>query len=103
MPPRSRIDSTLVKAIARAYSWPWMIESGRYGSVTELAAAEQINLSYVHMQDAAADAGRARSGGGHPGRADGIQPPKVDTLLKGFPVEWAARRKTTFATLTRGH
>ncbi len=41
------IDSALVKAIARAHRWQRMLESGEYGSITELAAAEKINPSYL--------------------------------------------------------
>jgi hypothetical protein len=44
---RPQIDSTLVKAIARAYRWQRMLESGHYASMAELAAAEQINPSYL--------------------------------------------------------
>ena len=46
-PPRPRIDSTLVKALARAHRWNRLLESGRYASAAELAAAEKINPSYV--------------------------------------------------------
>lgn len=45
--PRPRIDSALVKALARAHRWKRMLESGDYTSLTELAAAEKINLSYM--------------------------------------------------------
>ena len=44
---RGRVDSTLVKAMARAHRWQGMLESGRYGSIAELAAAERINPSYL--------------------------------------------------------
>ena len=44
-PPR--VNSTLVKALARAFRWRRMLETGRYGTITELAAAEKINESYV--------------------------------------------------------
>ncbi len=46
-PPRSRIDSTLVKALARAFRWKRLLENGTYGSVVELATAEEINEAYV--------------------------------------------------------
>jgi hypothetical protein len=36
-----------VKALARAHRWKRMIESGRFTSLTELAAAEKINRSYL--------------------------------------------------------
>ncbi len=44
-PPRQ--VSTLVKALARAHRWQRMLESGDYGSISELAAAERINSSYI--------------------------------------------------------
>jgi hypothetical protein len=37
----------MVKAIARAYRWRNMLEHREYASITELAAAEAINQSYV--------------------------------------------------------
>ena len=40
-------DTTLVKAVARAFRWRRMMEAGRYGTIDELAAAEKINSSYV--------------------------------------------------------
>ena len=45
--PRRRVDSALVKAIARAHRWQRMLEGGECGSTTELAEAEKINRSYV--------------------------------------------------------
>jgi len=49
MAPRgaSAADTTLVKAVARAFRWRRMLEAGRYGTIDELAAAEKINSSYV--------------------------------------------------------
>lgn len=46
-PPRQRVDSTLVKAIARAYRWQRMLEEGNYASMRDLAAAEKISPTYV--------------------------------------------------------
>ena len=46
-PPWPRIDDTIVKALARAHRWNRLLESGRYGSAADLAAAEKINPSYV--------------------------------------------------------
>ncbi|PZW40405.1 hypothetical protein C8P66_12444 [Humitalea rosea] len=43
----SAADTTLVKALARAFRWRRMLEAGRYGTIDELAAAEKINSSYV--------------------------------------------------------
>ena len=49
MAPRgaAAADTTLVKALARAFRWRRMMEAGRYGTINELAAAEKINSSYV--------------------------------------------------------
>ena len=46
-PDQSPIDNTLVKALARAFRWQRMLESGNYASVNELAAAEKINAPYL--------------------------------------------------------
>src|SRR5690349_10798802 len=43
----ARVDSTLVKALARAFRWRRMLETGRFATIRELAAAERINVSYV--------------------------------------------------------
>jgi hypothetical protein len=47
VPVRQHIDSTVVKAVARAFRWQRMLESGAHGSIGELAAAERINSSYL--------------------------------------------------------
>lgn len=85
-PPHAHIDSTLVKAIARAHRWKRMLESGEFASVAELAAAEKINESYfcrvLRLTLLAPDIIEAI--------LDGRQPPELqmDVLLKPFPVEW---------------
>jgi hypothetical protein len=43
----ARVDITLVKALARAFRWRRMLETGHYATVKDLAAAEKINSSYV--------------------------------------------------------
>ena len=40
-------DGALFKAVARAHRWQRMLESGEYGTLAELAAAEQISRSYI--------------------------------------------------------
>src|SRR4051812_27961918 len=88
----SRIDSTLVKAIARAHRWQRMLEGGDYGSIAELAAAERINPSYLarilrltllepHIVESILD-----------GRQEG-QTLSLHRLLKPFPPEWKAQRR----------
>jgi hypothetical protein len=48
VPPMAlHVDSTLVKAITRAFRWQKMLETGRYATIKEIAKAERINPSYV--------------------------------------------------------
>ena len=47
LPERPRVDNAMVKALARAFRWRKLLESGVYGTIEELAAAEKINSSYV--------------------------------------------------------
>ena len=42
-----RQDITLIKAVARAFRWRRMLESGQFATIKDLAAAEKINSSYV--------------------------------------------------------
>lgn len=46
-PPRARVDSTLVKALARAHRWKRLLENGTYASISELAKAEKIDRGYL--------------------------------------------------------
>jgi hypothetical protein len=45
--PRTLTDTTIVKALARAHRWKAMLDSGEHASLTELAKAEKITLSYL--------------------------------------------------------
>jgi hypothetical protein len=48
VPPLApHVDTTLVKAIGRAFRWQKMLEAGRYATIKEIAKAERINASYV--------------------------------------------------------
>jgi hypothetical protein len=40
-------DSTLIKALARAWRWQRMLDEGVYTSVSEIGDAENISKSYV--------------------------------------------------------
>ena len=42
-----RTDSTLVKAVARAFRWKRMLESGEFATIAELAEREGIASSYM--------------------------------------------------------
>ena len=46
-PSRARVDSTLIKALARAHRWQRMLDEGRYGSVRELADGVGVKPSYA--------------------------------------------------------
>jgi hypothetical protein len=87
--PPARVDSALVKAIARAYRWWGMLEHGVYASITELAAAERINQSYVcrvlRLTLLAPDLVEAILDGRHPSRL------QLRTLLSPFPSDWTAQ------------
>lgn len=45
--PRSRVDNTMVKALARAFRWRKLLDLNTFSTVEEIAAAEKINASYV--------------------------------------------------------
>ena len=89
-PPRARIDSTLVKALARAFRWRRMLETGAVATVTEIAARERINASYVsrvlRLTLLAPEIVEAI--------LDGRQPPEVTlpVLMGTFPMEWERQR-----------
>ena len=44
---RPRVDNAMIKALARAFRWRKLLETGVCGTIEELAAAEKINPSYV--------------------------------------------------------
>jgi hypothetical protein len=80
----------MIKALGRAHRWKRLLETGEFSSVTELAAAEKINLSYIGRRASAAPA-RA-------GLVEAIlnrqQPPELqlEDLLRPLPVERNAQR-----------
>ena len=83
-------DSTLVKALARAFRWRRMMEAGRFATLNELAAAEKIKSSYVsrllRLTLLAPDIVEAI--------LDGRQPSgmTLPVLMEPFPVEWEGQR-----------
>ena len=42
-----RTNNAMLKALAKAYRWRRMIESGTFTSITELAEAESVNQAYA--------------------------------------------------------
>jgi hypothetical protein len=45
--PRARVDSALLKALARGFRWRKLLETGDFATITDIAEAENINPSYV--------------------------------------------------------
>ena len=45
--PRSRVDSALLKALARGFRWRKLLEKGDFSTIEEIAKAENINPSYI--------------------------------------------------------
>ena len=45
--PCRRIDNAMVKASARAFRWQKLLENGTHATIAEIAAAEEINESYM--------------------------------------------------------
>jgi hypothetical protein len=44
---RARVDSALLKALARGFRWRKLLETGDFATIEEIAEAENINPSYV--------------------------------------------------------
>jgi hypothetical protein len=81
-----RADNTLVKALARAFRWKRMLESGEFTTVAELAEREGIAPSYMtrflRLTLLAPEIVETI--------LDGRQGPEVTLarLMESFPVEW---------------
>lgn len=84
-----RTDSTLVKALARAFRWKRMLESGEFATIAELAEREGIAPSYMtrvlRLTLLAPDIVEAI--------LNGTQGPEVTLarVLEPFPIDWAAQ------------
>jgi hypothetical protein len=93
-PQRARVDNAMVKAIARAHRWRRLLESGEYGSITDLAAAEKISQSYVcrvlRLTLLAPDVVEAILDGRHTAEMT------LATMMEPFPVGWQEQRLLRF-------
>ena len=84
--PSRRTDSTLVKALARAFCWKRMLDSGEFATIAELAEREGIAPSYMtrvlRLTLLAPDIVEAI--------LDGKQGPEVTLaqVLEPFPARW---------------
>jgi hypothetical protein len=89
--PRPRVDNAMVKALARAFRWRKMLDSGVHGTLEDLARARGVAPSYVsrvlRLTLLAPDIVEAI--------LDGRQPAELqlDDLLAGFPLAWEAQRQ----------
>lgn len=87
-----RTDNTLVKALARAFRWKRMLETGGFTTIAELAEREGIAPSYMtrvlRLTLLAPDIVEAI--------LDGKQEPEVTLarLIGGIPEEWESQLKS---------
>lgn len=87
---KTSVDSTLVKALARAFRWKKMLESGQFTTITELAKHENLALTYMtrvlRLTLLAPEIVEMI--------LDGRQPPEMTlaALLEPFPVAWEGQQ-----------
>ncbi|WP_323042884.1 hypothetical protein [Gemmobacter sp.] len=90
-PLRRTIDNTLIKAVARAFRWKRMLESGEFATIGELAEREGIAVSYLtrvlRLTLLAPDIVEAI--------LDGTQEPDrtLSQLLETLPTDWQSQRR----------
>ena len=88
--PRPRVDNAMVKALARAFRWRKMLDTGVHATLEDLARAKGVNATYVsrvlRLTLLAPEIVEAI--------LDGRQPAELqlDDLLEGFPLEWEGQR-----------
>jgi hypothetical protein len=84
--PRARVDNALLKALARGFRWRKLLETGDFGTIEEIAEAENINPSYVsrvlRMTLLAPEIVEAILAGRQP---EGLT---MVRAMQPFPVEW---------------
>lgn len=94
-PVTTRADPALVKALARAFRYQRMLDEGRYASISEMAAAENLDRGYIgqvlRLTLLAPDIVEAILNG----RDQGLTLP---ALLAPLPVEW---KRQSLATLSQ--
>jgi hypothetical protein len=89
----------MVKAIARAFRWRDMLESGEYATIREITQAEKINETYVgrvlRLTLLAPEIIEAILGGRQPVEIT------LAMLMQRVPIEWPAQRNHWFASAAR--
>ena len=88
--PRPRVDSALLKALARGFRWRKLLETGEFATIEEIAQAENINPSYVsrvlRMTLLAPETVEAILAGRQP------QGLTMARAMQPFPWEWRCQR-----------
>ena len=96
--PRTRVDSALLKALARGFRWRKLLETGHFATIEEIAEAENINASYVsrllRMTLLAPEIVEVILAGRQP---EGLT---MARAMKPFPAEWKCQ---SFASLCHRH
>ena len=84
--PRPRVDSALVKAVARAFRWQRMLDDGVCGTIEELAGREKVNRGYMsrvlRLTLLAPEIVEAILDGRQ------LEEMRLEDLLPGPPLEW---------------
>ena len=89
--PQRSADDTLVKALARAFRWKRMLDSGEFTTITELARREAIAAPFLtrtmRLAQLAPDLIEAI--------LDGQQPRalSLESLREPLPSDWSVQRK----------
>ena len=88
--PRPRVDSAMVKALARAFRWRKMLDEGVYATLEDLARAKGVHATYVSrvLRLTLLAPGVVEA------ILDGRQPAEMqlDDLLEAFPLEWGKQQ-----------
>ena len=85
-----RTDNTLVKALARAFRWTRMLESGEFATIADLAEHERIAAPYLtrllRLTQLSPEIVEAI--------LEGRQPPDLtlESLRAQFPMDWSSQR-----------
>jgi hypothetical protein len=90
-----RHDNALIKALARAFRWQKLLETGVYATIDEMVTAEKVNGSYVCrvlcLTLLAPNIVEAILNGQQPAEMT------LAVLMRPFPVGWEEQPLATYA------